>query len=220
MATESANRQGAIHFFCLKFPPLKLFPHWNEYLNTWRKKQHKYVKQFGGNELSTNEEANVNEGVLSNGGIQVVFHIWHHCCLGLSLCMGITYGAGGYRPSDKGRGGCHPDPEITGARIQKNFFRPFGPQFGLKIRGWGEGGPLPWIRHWTLPILLVTCGTQGLKCLRIAREKNDSRCSRQPCKYIKKVLARHLKGLPVMHVCLLTIFFHPFQPPAKGKDTS
>ena len=76
MAKESANRQGTIHFCCVKFPPLKLFPHWNEYLNTWRKKQHKYVKQFGRNELSTNEETNVNEGFLSNGGIQVVFKIW------------------------------------------------------------------------------------------------------------------------------------------------
>ena len=32
----------------------------------------------------------------------------------------------------RGRG--HPDPEIRGRRSQKNFFRPFGPQFGLKIR--------------------------------------------------------------------------------------
>lgn len=62
MAKESANRQGAIHFCCVKFPPLKLFPHWNEYLNTWRKKQHKYVKQFGRNELSTNEELMYTKG--------------------------------------------------------------------------------------------------------------------------------------------------------------
>ena len=33
-------------------------------------------------------------------------------------------------------GGGHPDPEIRGGPgLQKNFFRPFGPQFGLKIRG-------------------------------------------------------------------------------------
>ena len=37
--------------------------------------------------------------------------------------------------------------EIMGRRSQKNFFRPFGPQFGLKIRGGGPPGPLPWIRH-------------------------------------------------------------------------
>ena len=35
----------------------------------------------------------------------------------------------------------HPDPEIRGEQSTKNFFRPFGPPFGLKIRG--GGGP-PW----------------------------------------------------------------------------
>ena len=36
-------------------------------------------------------------------------------------------------------GGGHPDPETGGGRrSQKNFFRPFRPQFGLKI----EGAPL------------------------------------------------------------------------------
>ena len=34
--------------------------------------------------------------------------------------------------------------------VSKKFFRPFGPQFGLKIRGEpGSPGPLPSIRHWT-----------------------------------------------------------------------
>ena len=130
MAKKSANRQGAIHFFCAKFPPLKLFPHWNEYLNTWRKKQHKYVKQFGGSEIYTNEETNVNERVLSNGGIQVVFQNLTSL-LGLSLCMRITSGGGGSRPSDKGggEGGCHLDPEITGGPVSNFFFRPFGLSF-------------------------------------------------------------------------------------------
>ena len=40
-------------------------------------------------------------------------------------------------PLDKG-GGVVQSP--------KKFF--FGPQFGLKIRGGGPPGPLPWIRHW------------------------------------------------------------------------
>ena len=35
------------------------------------------------------------------------------------------------RPLDKG-----------GARSPKNFFRPFGPQFGLRIRGGGQAPPL------------------------------------------------------------------------------
>ena len=43
--------------------------------------------------------------------------------------------SGGSRPSDKGGGGGHPDPEIRGARPQKICFRPLGPHFGLKIRG-------------------------------------------------------------------------------------
>ena len=33
------------------------------------------------------------------------------------------------------RGGGHPDPEIRGGQSPPNFFCPFGPQFGLKIRG-------------------------------------------------------------------------------------
>ena len=38
-----------------------------------------------------------------------------------------------------------PDLQIRGdARSQKNFFRPFGPQFGLKIMGEaGSPGPYP-----------------------------------------------------------------------------
>ena len=53
---------------------------------------------------------------------------------------------GGSKPSDKGGPG-HPDPEIRrwGARsLKQNFFRPFGPQFGLKISGVpGPPGPSP-----------------------------------------------------------------------------
>ena len=62
--------------------------------------------------------------------------------------------SGRSRLSDKaGGGGGHPDPEITGgAGLQKIFFRPFGPHFGLKIRrGGGPPGPLPRIRYWKVP---------------------------------------------------------------------
>ena len=43
-------------------------------------------------------------------------------------------------PGAEGGGG-DPDPEIEGSGFKKNFFRPFGPQFGLKLRkgGGGEG---------------------------------------------------------------------------------
>ena len=49
---------------------------------------------------------------------------------------GITF-SGGSRPLDRGGGGHdHPDPEIRGVWSQKPFFfRLFGPQFGLNIRG-------------------------------------------------------------------------------------
>ena len=107
------------------------------------KKQHKYVKQFGGNELSINEEANVNEGVLSNGGIQVVFQNLTSL-LSLSLCIKITYGGGGSRPSDGGGGGggrCHPDPKMTGGPVSKEFFSALWASVLSKNKGGGGGGP-------------------------------------------------------------------------------
>ena len=47
----------------------------------------------------------------------------------------------------RGEGGGPPDPDPG---LQKVCFRPFGPQFGLKIRGGGAEPPEPllWIRHW------------------------------------------------------------------------
>ena len=51
---------------------------------------------------------------------------------GFSTELSYHY-SGGSRPSDKGGPG-HPDPEIRGGGL------PFGPHFGLKIRG---GGPRP-----------------------------------------------------------------------------
>ena len=38
-------------------------------------------------------------------------------------------------------GGVHPDPEIRVGGGVKKIFRPFGPQFGLKIRKHKVGGP-------------------------------------------------------------------------------
>ena len=41
-------------------------------------------------------------------------------------------------------GGGHPDPEIRGRPgLKKNFFRPFRPQFGQKMRWRAAPGPLP-----------------------------------------------------------------------------
>ena len=37
-------------------------------------------------------------------------------------------------------GGGDPDPEIEGSGFKKKFFRPFGPQFGLKLMGGAGAG--------------------------------------------------------------------------------
>ena len=67
-------------------------------------------------------------------------------------------------------GGSHLDPEIRGGggrRLKKNFFRPFGPQFGLKIRGGGGSwaSPLdpPLMPLCLSPIPYVSFGTQIAK---------------------------------------------------------
>ena len=64
------------------------------------------------------------------------------------ICLNVTawYSSARSRPWDKG-----------GCSLQKNFLRPFGPQFGLKIRGRGRPPrPLPWIHH---------CAVQSHTCL-------------------------------------------------------
>ena len=45
------------------------------------------------------------------------------------------------REGGGGGGSGRPNPEIMGGRAKKHFFRPFGPQFDLKLKG------TPWIRH-------------------------------------------------------------------------
>ena len=47
----------------------------------------------------------------------------------------------GLQIRDGGAGG-HPDPEIRGGGGLKKIFRPFGPQFGPKIRGGGSRSSL------------------------------------------------------------------------------
>ena len=44
-----------------------------------------------------------------------------------------------HKAGEGGGGAGHPEPEIREGRSPKQLFRPFGPQFGLKIRGLGEG---------------------------------------------------------------------------------
>ena len=64
------------------------------------------------------------------------------------------------RPSDKRGGGgetvIQTLREGGGGSLKKNFARPFGPQFGPKIRGRPKSpGPLPWIRH-CRPFRIIT----------------------------------------------------------------
>ena len=69
--------------------------------------------------------------------------------------------SGGSRHSDKGGGG-HPDAEIREMPgLKKTFFRPFGPQFSLKIRGGGA----PWVPPLDPPLDINTkdvLNTNGL----------------------------------------------------------
>ena len=53
-------------------------------------------------------------------------------------------GSGRSRPSDER--GVVIQTLREGDLSQKIFLQPFGPQFGLNIRG--GPGPLPWIHHW------------------------------------------------------------------------
>ena len=68
-----------------------------------------------------------------------------------------------------------PDPALEikveggggGTGLPKKFFRPFGPQFGPKIRGGaGPRGPLLWIRHWTVSRFQKKRGKTVVVCSR------------------------------------------------------
>ena len=66
-------------------------------------------------------------------------------------------------------GGGYPDPEIRGwPGLKKNFFRPFGPQFGLKIGGGGKPpGPSPGsATGYSVNIALFSLPPPHLSCLR------------------------------------------------------
>ena len=64
------------------------------------------------------------------------------------------------RPVRSTTSGSHPDPEISGGLASKNFFHPFRPQFGLKIKGGGGAqapGAPPLDPPLTTQIWVVTC---------------------------------------------------------------
>ena len=63
-----------------------------------------------------------------------------------------------------------PDPDLEireeGGGLPKNFFRPFRPQFGLKIKG-AAPRPLPWISHWRAVVVLVVHNLLNKDVLRL-----------------------------------------------------
>ena len=67
-------------------------------------------------------------------------------------------------------GGGYPDPEIRGwPGLKKKIFRPFGPQFGLKIGGGGGQGPVPSpgsATGYSVNIALFSLPPPHLSCLR------------------------------------------------------
>ena len=79
-----------------------------------------------------------DRGLLQQPQAKDVVHVEH------SIVLTLKITSGGCRSSDKGRrvGDGHPNPEkrVEG-RLKKTFFRPFGPQFGLKMMGGGGWVP-------------------------------------------------------------------------------
>ena len=63
-----------------------------------------------------------------------------------------------------------PDPEIRGeggGGLQKTFFRPFGPHFGLRLRGDEPPGTLPWICHCLNIQMTIQLVTEHLEALSL-----------------------------------------------------
>ena len=82
------------------------------------------------------------------------------------------------RPSDRGGGGGHPDPEIrgVGAVLKKKNFWPFRPQFGPKVTG-GAGlpraPPFGSATGWSRPSHSLEHWYCGLECLRRRRDRES-----------------------------------------------
>ena len=65
--------------------------------------------------------------------------------------------------------GGHPDPEIRGGPVSRNFFRPFGRPFGRKIRGAGPPGPSSGSATANQPNRLLKCKENHSKLSEIFR---------------------------------------------------
>ena len=92
------------------------------------------------------------------------------------------YWSGACRPSDKegGGGGASSRPwDKRGGRSQILIFRPFRPQFGLKIKeGPAPPGPFPWIPHCIVwrKLMLVTFGTITVTIQSVVKSLKTTDC--------------------------------------------
>ena len=75
----------------------------------------------------------------------VTFKTWHGSCTSTTELWNEQWGGVGWssRLWEKG-----------GPSLKKKFFQPFGPQFGLKVRGAAPPGSFPWICYWWEPFNL------------------------------------------------------------------
>ena len=88
---------------------------------------------------------------VSRTSVLIISHITFRDCrvhsfcdnLSRNSCILLRQCSAGSRPRDKGWGGGAGGG--GGTRCPKNFFQPFEPQFGLKMRGgwWGRGSRAP-----------------------------------------------------------------------------
>ena len=79
---------------------------------------------------------------ISNGAFCVRLSALNGINLDLQIPCDIAPFSAGSRPCDRGGGGCLGRPlDKWGARSPKNFFRPFGPLFGLNVRGADSPAP-------------------------------------------------------------------------------
>ena len=77
------------------------------------------------------------------GHIMALFLIQQSCTRTLNdiLCHSVYISVCGSRPTDKG--GVTETLRQEGRAVPNFFLRPFGAQFGVKIRGGGRAGPCP-----------------------------------------------------------------------------
>ena len=93
----------------------------------------------------------------------------------------IGYWSGGSRPSDKGGGAGHPDPEIRGGggAVSNFIFSALRASVWAKNEGGADPpGPLPWIPHCIVwrKLMLVTFGTITVTIQSVVKSLKTTDC--------------------------------------------